>query len=282
VAIHRRSNRPLSISNIAWPAEADAEALILLARLGFDGIELAPSKVFGDISAISLQTVRAYRRQVEDQGLAICALQAILFGVQGAHLFESTLSRQRMADHLRRIAEVAATLGARACVFGSPALRDPGNLVPEKALAIAEAFFRAIAGDYAAQEVELCFEANPSFYQCRFVTHTREAMDLVKRVNAPGFGLQLDTGTIFINGEDPGVIREVESQIRHFHISEPALVPVGTAGVDHLAVAIALCGSIYTDWISIEMRAVEDWRGAVLQAHHLVDSIYREKVGPYD
>lgn len=276
------SHRPLSISNIAWPADADAEALVLVAKLGFNGIELAPSKVFGDISAISMETVRAYRRKVEDQGLAICALQAILFGVQGAHLFQRPLSRQRMADHLRRIAEVAATLGARACVFGSPTLRDPGNLAPEEALVIAEAFFRSIAGDYVAQVVELCFEANPPVYQCRFVTRTREVLELVERVDAPGFALQLDTGTIFTNGEDPGIIREVERRIGHFHISEPSLAPLGTAGVDHSAIATALGGSTYTRWLSIEMRAVDDWRGAVRQAHHLVHSIYRGRSSRYD
>jgi D-psicose/D-tagatose/L-ribulose 3-epimerase len=279
MAADPHSHRRLSISNIAWPADAETEALALVASLGFNGVELAPSKVFGDVSAVSMETVRAYRRKVEDQGLAICALQALLFGVQGAHLFEGPWSRQRMADHLRRIAEVAATLGARACVFGSPTLRDPGNLPPDKALGIAEDFFRSIAGDYAAQGVELCFEANPPVYQCRFVTRTREALELVERVDAPGIGLQLDTGTIFINDEDPGIIHEVEHRIGHFHISEPSLVPLGTTGVDHLAVATALQGSTYTRWISIEMRAVDDWRGAVRQAHHLVHSIYREEVG---
>jgi sugar phosphate isomerase/epimerase len=180
-----------------------------------------------------------------------------------------------MMDRLRRVAEIAGALGARASVFGAPTLRDPGALALEEALAIAEAFLRAIAPDYSAHGVQLCFEANPPIYQCRFVTRTEEAFELVERVNAPGIALQLDTGTIFINGEDPEIIQRFGHRIGHFHVSEPNLVPTGTAAVDHAAVAEALKASSYAHWISIEMKAVEEWRGAVRHAHDLVHSLYR-------
>lgn len=268
-------HRRLSISNIAWPADVDDEALHFVADLGFDGVELAPGKVFGDLAAVSLDGVRAYRQSIEDRGLAVPALQGILFGVQGAHLFESATSRERMAGHLRRVAEIAAALGAQACVFGSPTLRDPGALTHGEALAVAEAFLHSVATDYAGHGVELCFEANPPLYGCRFVTRTEDAFDLVERVNVPGIAMQLDTGTIFINGEDPQIIGRTESRIGHFHVSEPNLVPTGTAGVDHAPMAAALNGSAYPHWISIEMKAVDNWRGAIQHAHDLVHSIYR-------
>ncbi len=268
--------RPLSISNIAWPAHADDEALDLAAALGFDGIELAPGKVFGDLATISLDQVRVYRRQVEGRGLAISALQAIFFNVEGVHLFLSDASRQRMADHLSRVAEVAAELGAHACVFGAPALRDPGDLAASDAEAIAASFLSSVAPRYAELGVDLCFEANPPLYQCRFVTRTEEAFDLVERVHQPGVALQLDTGTIFINSESPSVIQHVEKRIGHFHISEPSLAPIGTSGADHAGLAAALQGSTYAGWISIEMKAADDWRSAVREAHRVVQTTYKE------
>jgi D-psicose/D-tagatose/L-ribulose 3-epimerase len=267
--------RQLSVSNIAWPSDKDDEALDLVKTLGFDGVELAPGKVFGDLHTVSLDTVRAYRRKVEDKGLSVSALQAIFFGVQGAHLFESLESRNRMATHLCRVSEIASTLGARACVFGSPTLRDPGTRTTDEANEIAIAFFAAVAPAFAAQNVELCFEANPPLYQCRFVTRTEEAFQLVERVSTPGVALQLDTGTVFVNGEDPQVIHQVEERIGHFHISEPNLVPVGTAGVDHAPLAAALKRSSYPHWISIEMKAADDWRDAINQAYNLVHPLYR-------
>jgi sugar phosphate isomerase/epimerase len=220
--------------------------------------------------------VRVYRRHVEGRGLAISALQAIFFNVEGVHLFQSDASRQRMADHLSRVAVVAAELGAQACVFGAPALRDPGELRANDAEAIAATFLSSVADRYAALGVSLCFEANPPLYQCRFVTRTVEAFNLVERVNRPGIALQLDTGTIFINGENPGVVRDVEKRIGHFHISEPSLVPLGTSGSDHAALAAALRGLAYSGWLSIEMKAVDDWSNAVRNAFRIVQTTYRE------
>jgi D-psicose/D-tagatose/L-ribulose 3-epimerase len=271
--------RPVSVSNIAWPAEADDEALDLVATLGFDGVELAPSKVFGDLSAVTLQSLHSYRRAVEGRGLRISALQAILFGVDGAHLFESVASRSRMASHLRRIAEIAGALGARACVFGAPTLRDPGLLPPKDAIAIATEFLRSLAPDYHAQHVQLCFEANPEIYHCRFITRTEEALALVTAVDAPGIAIQLDTGTMFANEEDPAIIRRAEDHIGHFHISEPNLVPPGSGRLDHVPIADVLRSSSYRSWVSVEMKAAADWAGALLRANQLVRSLYVPKDG---
>jgi sugar phosphate isomerase/epimerase len=274
-----RRSRPVSVSNIAWPADADDGALSLIAELGFDGVELAPSKVLGDLTAVTPAAVRAYRRAVEGHGLKISALQAILFGVEGAHLFESAGSRQRMASHLRRVAEIAGELGAGACVFGSPTLRDPGSLSPMDARAIATDFLRSVATDYHAVSVQLCFEANPAIYQCRFITHTQEALELVQAVDAPGVAMQLDTGTIFANNEDPTIICAAGARIGHFHVSEPNLVPPGSSSRDHASIAQALRGSSYPSWISVEMKAVADWPRALRSARRLIESLYLSKDG---
>ncbi|ALK10326.1 sugar phosphate isomerase/epimerase family protein [Blastochloris viridis] len=217
-----RASRRLSISNIAWPADADTEAIDCVAKLGFDGVELAPGKVFGDLGSVALDDVRAYRRRLEQHGLSVPALQALLFGVAGVHLFESAAPRARMAAHLRRVAAIAGALGAGACVFGAPALRDPGALPHEAALAIATEFLRDLAPAFADEGTVLCFEANPARSGCRFVTATAEAFALVERVNAPGIALQLDTGTMFANDEEPGVVAGVARRIGHVRILRKA------------------------------------------------------------
>ena len=55
----------ISISNIAWPGNADDEALKLVHELGFCGIELAPGKVFSHRDAVD--EARKYRKLVEDR-----------------------------------------------------------------------------------------------------------------------------------------------------------------------------------------------------------------------
>jgi len=272
------SGRPsLSISNIAWPADADAAALDLVAELGFQGVVLAPAKVFGDIATASLDKIRAYRVELEARGLVVPALQAIFYGLSGAHLFQSEAARARMGTHLRRVAEVAGALGASACVFGAPALRDPGSLPLAESLAVATQFFCEIAPAFAAQRVALCFEANPPLYGCRFITATEDAFKLVERVDAVGIALQIDTGTMFVNGEDPGVIARVCSRIGHVHVSEPGLAPIGSSGVDHRPITAALDGIGYAGWVSIEMKATSDWQSAVRTAHEIVHPLYEEQ-----
>lgn len=263
-----------AISNIAWPAKADDEALDLVAELGFSGVELAPSKVFGPLDAVSADALRAYRARLDARGFAIPALQAILFGVTDVHLFSSADARLRLAERLDRVAVVASELGARACVFGAPTLRDPGELPVEEALTIASDFFAKVAPRFSARGTALAFEANPVIYNCRFIAGTWDALNLVDRVATPGFGLQLDMGTVFANAEGPRAVEAAGRRALHCHISEPHLVPIGTSNADHAAANCALAASGYSGWISVELRTVDDWRGAVKQAAQVLNQYY--------
>lgn len=263
-----------SISNIAWPADADDEAVGRAAECGFEGIELAPMKVFGPLEDCPKQRLADYRNKLADLGLAIPALQAILFGVQDCELFRSGETRTRLARHLRLVAEIAGALGAKACVFGAPTLRDPGDLDPAASIGIAVNFFADIAGAYEDAGTALAFEANPPHYKCRFVTETPQAIQLVQAVGRAGFRLQIDTGTVFINGEDPGIAEAAAPLAAHFHASEKDLAPIGTLGSDHAAVAAALGRGGYAGWRSVEMRSTPSWRDNVRAAIDLMRTHY--------
>ena len=53
--------------------------------------------------------------------------------------------------------------------------------------------------------------------------------------------LHLDTGAMFVSGEDPAeIIAAYASLIAHVHLSDPGLIPPGDAGCDHASVAAAL------------------------------------------
>ncbi|MDX7952953.1 TIM barrel protein [Lichenihabitans sp. Uapishka_5] len=256
-----------SISNIAWPSEKDDEALDRAATLGFKGIEVAPAKVFGSLDEADPTTVKRYRDRLGARQLAIPALQAIMFGVSDVHLFADSEARNRLALRLEQVCKIAAGVGAGACVFGSPTLRDPGNLDAAEAKRIAVDFFGRIGRFYAAHGVELCLEANPQRYKCRFVTSTQEAKALVEAVGEAGFSLHLDTGTVMINQEGADVVEDAARVAFHMHVSEPDLVPLGSfAEADHAGIAAAVVRSGYDGWHSVEMRASEDWQSAMDRA----------------
>ena len=263
----------LAASNIAWPHRDFARALELLPELGLTGMEIAPYNVFGTWD-VADEDVRMLRSRIEGAGLICPALQGILFGVPGAALFESEESRHALAQHLEKVARMAGLLGASACVFGAPRQRDPGSLPSAEAREIAVDFLRSVAPAYADRGTSLAFEANATLYACRFVTTTKEAVDLVRAVDRPGIALQIDMGTIFLEGEDPLVLHDAAPLAAHAHVSEPNLQSLGSGGLDHRPLASALKASGYGGFLSIEMRSGEGWEAALEGAVRLLQENY--------
>ena len=267
--------RRFAVSNLVWP-DADQNAAIAFARdLGFQGLELAPVKAWGGWEQARPADATALRRRLADKQLTIAALQGICHGVDGLALFESGTARQRLANHLCRVAEFAAACGGVPCVFGAPRLRDPGDLGREAAMDSAAEFFAALAPVFQAAGSCLSFEANPERYGCRFATHTAEAAELVRRVGQPGFALQIDTGTVLMNGEDPVALRSLLPLASHVHLSEPDLmVLTPDRATAHRPIAAVVQGAGYAGWLSAEMRTVPDWRAALTSAAALLADLY--------
>lgn len=263
----------LAVSNLAWPGDALPEAIDLAVALGVDGIELAPFNIFGGWD-VDEAAIRGVRSRLEDAGLVCPALQGILFNAPGVALFESDDSRRALAAQLRLVARIAGLLGAGACVFGAPRQRDPGDLAGEEAWDTARDFFAGVGAMFADEGTSLAIEANARAYACRFLTTTAEAVEFVAAVGTPGIGLQIDTGTLFLESEDPAVLTAAARHAVHAHVSEPQLQPIGSTDLDHLNVATALKTSGYDGVLSIEMRAVEKWQAAVRHAVTFVKATY--------
>lgn len=271
--MNQRFARGLGISNIAWPATALGEALEMLPDLGISAVEIAPFNVFGRWEGI-LDEAKQLGELIASHGLICTALQGILYNVPDVQLFDSEASRNRLARHLEVVAGLAGILGAKACVFGAPRQRDPGDMGYSDARRLAAAFFRSISPAFASHGSAVAFEANARRYACRFVTTTREAADFVAEVASPGFGLQIDTGTIFLEHEPPHVLHSAIPYAVHAHVSEPDLQPVGVSGLDHAPIAVVLNAG-YSGSLSIEMRAEPEWRTAITRAAAFVQNTYR-------
>jgi D-psicose/D-tagatose/L-ribulose 3-epimerase len=246
----------LSVSNIAWTEAQDEASLAALSRFGVEGVEVAPTRLWPAWAGMSAESARAVRDHLRERGFAIPAMQSLLFGLPDLNLFGDSARREALRRHLESLFPVAAELGARVLVFGSPKNRDRGDIEESVALALAADFFRELARSASAHDVVLCIEPNPPQYASNFVTGWRQALALVEAVNTMGFGLHLDTGCIVMNGDDPAdAISTCGSAIQHFHISEPHLSGFDAPVVDHASVSQALRAVDYRNWISIEMRS---------------------------
>ena len=245
----------LSVSNIAWDAEEEETILPALRDAGVLGIEVAPTKVWPGWVGATIEAAEALRNRFAKLGLAIPAVQSLLFDRPELCLFADKAGRRLLGEHLVMVGRLARALGARTLIFGSPRNRDRGCLQVEDAMRSAASFLAVVAEDLADLGVCLCIEANPAAYDCNFVTRWIEAAELVNRVGTPGIGLHLDVACTVLAGDDPVVaIRQCGTSLRHFHVSEPRLGGFSRPSIDHLRVGRALTESGYNQWISIEMR----------------------------
>jgi D-psicose/D-tagatose/L-ribulose 3-epimerase len=245
----------LAVSNIAWDADADDAAAALLVREGARGVELAPTKWRAAPFDAPAADVAELRARWEDRGLPIVSLQSLLFGRPDLQLLAGDAERLALLDHLRKVADFAAAVGARALVFGSPKNRVRGERPLEESMHIARDAFRTLAPHARDRGVVFCIEANPPPYGCDFITQTSEAVELCQLADDSSIRVNADLGGMILAGEDPaGAIANAAPYVAHVHASEPHLAQLSTIAA-HERAASALAQGGYSGWISIEMRA---------------------------
>jgi len=243
-----------AFSNIAWTPHDDPAVFSLLRRQGIEGIEVAPSAVWGGWEAMTVPEAKAYRQFLAEQGFEVPALQAILYGKPQARLFEER-GEAVLLEHFARVACIASALEARVAVLGAPSQRDRGGRTWPQALEHAAITLRKAATLFHDQGCCLCIEPNPRRYGCNFVNTAAEGIELVAAVDHPGLRLHLDAGGMYLEGEDLGsVLPAALPVLRHFHLSEPDLGDFRQPEVPHADNLRRLSAAGYAGWCSFEMR----------------------------
>jgi sugar phosphate isomerase/epimerase len=147
-----------------------------------------------------------------------------------------------------------------------------------QAMAIAVPFFRRLGEVAASYQVVVCLEPNPVSYGANFMTTSVDTARIVREIDHPSIRMQLDSGAMTINGEDPVVeLRAVAGLIGHVHASEPDLLPLGDGGTDHGRVFEALAAHLPNHTVSIEMVATkgEPHLSSMARALAVADRNYR-------
>ncbi len=250
-----------AISSIAWHREEESDAAALIKSLGLDAVEIAPTRLWSDLSQVSQREALNYRYFWESFQLEIVALQALLFGQTELNIFAAPAVRAATMDYLKKAVLIGSWLGARILVFGSPKNRLRGPLSVADANAIARSFFAEL-GDWAHQHrVSIGIEANPPEYGCDFVTSTQEAASLVAEVASAGFSLHMDLGAALLDNFSHLALAERQRLIRsarHFHCSLPFLAAIHPAAAEGLRGLLQMINREERDpeaCMSIEMRA---------------------------
>jgi len=240
----------LSISNIAWSAEQDREMYAFLQENGFEGLEIAPTRIFPESPYENLLQANEWATTLEKEyQLIISSMQSIWYG-HSEKVFGSTDERETLIAYTKKAIDFAEAISCNNLVFGNPRNRDTADVQSNMPIAID--FFRKI-GDYAAEHnCVIALEANPSMYNTRFLNYTEQAADFANKVLSPGIKVNVDLGTIICNGEDINILKQIPEFINHVHISEPGLNLIEKRNLHEQLFAI-LKDIKYDKFVSIEM-----------------------------
>ena len=90
-------------------------------------------------------------------------------------------------------------------------------------------------------------------YHTNFITDTKQAFEMVRNINLPGFLVNVDLGAMIINDEPVSILAENLPLIHHIHISEPELKLIERRRL-HLELKEMLkTEGTYSGYVSIEM-----------------------------
>ena len=240
----------LSISNIAWATEHDAEMQQFLRDAGFHGLEIAPTRIFPESPYDKLSEAKEWAEGLKGKyGLVIPSMQSIWYGHQ-EKIFGSKEDRNILVDYTKKAIIFAEVIGCKNLVFGNPKNRDTDDVPGNYPTAID--FFREI-GDFALEHhTTIAIEPNPTIYNTRFLNYTEQAVEMAYKCGSKGVKVNVDLGTIIYNEEDINYLKQVPDYINHVHISEPGLSLIEKREL-HRQIFEVLCSIGYNRFVSIEM-----------------------------
>lgn len=241
------SVQKLSAGNIGWQAQDDEAVYAALQKLGYAGLELAPTRLVGERPYFKIQAAARCAARIKEQfGLCIPSMQSIWFG-RTENIFTAR-GAALLVDYTRRAVDFAAAVGCPSLVFGNPRQRCmPAGARAEDALG----FFAAISAYARQRGVVIALEANPPGYGTNFCNTSAEAFAYARRV--PGLRVNYDFGTMLTNGESPDVLFQNLDLVSHIHLSEPQLAPIAPRP-EHRALARSLRQAGYAGFVSVEMK----------------------------
>jgi sugar phosphate isomerase/epimerase len=163
------------------------------ARLGYDGLEIAPFTLSDTPEKISTAEAARIRRVVESSGLVVTGLHWLLIKPDGLSLTDPDATlRKRTLDVLIHLIGLCAELGGSVLVHGSPKQRQIAQ-GETHATALARLQDALAQAALAAARTGVIYCIEPlSQRETRLVNTIAEAAELVRAIDHPNFRTMID------------------------------------------------------------------------------------------
>src|SRR5262245_59554270 len=163
------------------------------AKLGYDGLEIAPYTLSEEPHRMGTARIAAARAAADDAGIAVTGLHWLLVKPAGLSISsKDEMVRKRSVDVMLALIDLCAELGGRYLVHGSPQQRrlEPGE-TRAAATARARDCFAAVAERAQKAGVVYCIE--PLAAEATPLINTlEEAARMVDEIHAPSIRASLD------------------------------------------------------------------------------------------
>jgi len=235
------------------------------ARLGYDGVEIAPFTLANSVTDISAGERKRIREAAARNGIAIAGIHWVLVKPEGLYINHTDAGiRQRTAEYFRALVDFCADLGGKIIVVGSPKQRNvlPG-VSSEQAATWALATFEPAVRLAEERGVTVCLEPlSPA--ETNFVNTAAEAIRFVQLLPSPNFRIILDVKAMCSEPGPPDrIIRESWPHFAHFHANDRNLKGPGFGDVDFAPIAKALHEVGYAGFVSVEVFSFEEGPEAI-------------------
>ncbi len=238
------------------------------ARMGYQGLEIAPFTLSGSPETLSSREAARIRAMVESFGLEVTGLHWLLVKPEGLSLTDPDAAlRARTLEVMKRITGLCAELGGRVLVHGSPRQRQITEGESKgQALARLQAALSAVAETAAAHGLTYCLEPL-SAHETPLINTVAEAVELIRAVDHPGLRTMIDCSAAGL-GERESVPELMDrwlptGLIGHIQVNDPNRRGPGQGEMKFAPILAALRRHGYGGAIGVEpFEYVPDGPGA--------------------
>jgi D-psicose/D-tagatose/L-ribulose 3-epimerase len=193
------------IAPMPFPAQCE-----YAAKLGYDGLEIAPYTLSEEPHRMGAARIAAARAAAEDAGIAVTGLHWLLVKPAGLSISsKDQKTREKTVEVMLALIDLCAELGGKYLVHGSPQQRrvEAGE-TRQAAMDRAQASFAAVAERARKAGVVYCIEALAA-ESTPLINTLQEATEMVARINAPAVKTMLDCSAAGrMEKEPPGALLE--------------------------------------------------------------------------
>jgi sugar phosphate isomerase/epimerase len=259
----------LAFSTNAFGRHPLTEAIDRIAAAGYDGLEILADKPHAYPGELTDARIGEIAAAVRAAGLAVSNVNAnCTFGYWDPPppevIFEPSLIHPDPAYRADRVRMIRRAIDLAAAVGHAPVSITSGRLQPTAPPPVARPWLIGHLAEVLAyadeRDVRIGIEYEPGLY----VEDSVDLAALIREVNHPRLGANLDLGHAIVSGEHvPDALAALAGRIWNCHVEDIAggvhyhLIP-GEGDVDFGLLAATLADVDYDGWLTVELYTYPD------------------------